>query len=132
MWPLLNTGSNSHVEIVQTHDQVVIVAEMNHDARIVRLADRRHIPANIKPWMRDSVGSWEGDTLVVETTIFHPGERWHWNAGTCVLIAETARVTERFRLVPGSGVPSSPIMRFGQWTLLIVGPVSVAPYRARR
>jgi len=94
--PILNTGSNSNLQILQTGDSVVIVAEMNHDARIVRLGDRRHIPAAIKPWMGDSVGWWEGDTLVVETTNFNPGERWHWNDGSYVLIAETARITERF------------------------------------
>lgn len=94
--PFNNTGSNSLLQIVQTRDNVVIVAEMVHDARIVRLEDRRHIPAAVKPWMGDSVGRWEGDTLVVETTNFHPGERWHWNDGSYLLIAETARITERF------------------------------------
>ena len=94
--PFNNTGSNSNLQILQTRDYVVIVAEMNHDARIVRLGDRRHIPALIKPWMGDSVGWWEGGTLVVETTNFNPGERWHWNDGSYVLIAETARITERF------------------------------------
>jgi hypothetical protein len=93
--PFLNTASNSHLQIVQTSDHVVIVAEMNHDARIVRLRDRRHAPAAVKPWMGDSIGWWEGDTLVVETTNFNPGERWHWNSGY-VLIAENAKVVERF------------------------------------
>jgi hypothetical protein len=94
--PISNTGSNSHLQIVQTRDAVVIVAEMVHDARIVRLGDRRHVPGAIKPWMGDSVGWWEGDTLVVETTNFNPGERWHWAEGSYLLIAETARITERF------------------------------------
>ena len=93
--PSLNTASNSHLQIVQTRDHVVIVAEMNHDARIVRLGDRRHAPATVKPWMGDSVGWWEGDTLVVETTNFNRGERWRWNSGY-VLIAQDAKVVERF------------------------------------
>jgi hypothetical protein len=93
--PFLNTASNSHLQIVQARDHVVIVAEMNHDARIVRLRDRRHAPAAVKPWMGDSIGWWDGETLVVETTNFNPGERWHWNSGY-VLIAEGAKVTERF------------------------------------
>jgi hypothetical protein len=94
--PLLNSGSNTHLQIVQTRDHVVIMAEMIHDARIVRLRDRRHAPAPIRPWMGDSIGWWEGDTLVVETVSFNPGERWHWNAGTYVLIAPGAKITERF------------------------------------
>ena len=128
--PLLNTGSNSHVEIVQTRDHVVIVAEMNHDARIVRLDDRRHIPAGIKPWMGDSAGWWEGDTLVVETTNFNPGERWHWNAGTYVLIAETARVTERFtRLGPEAILYRFEVEDPGSYTQVWRGemPLNAAP-----
>jgi len=94
--PFVNPGENAQLQILQTRDYVVILAEMNHDARIVRLRDRRHAPAVIKPWMGDSVGWWEGDTLVVETVNFNPGERWHWNAGDYVLVAEGAKVVERF------------------------------------
>ena len=59
---------NNHYQIQQTKDAVVIVVEMVHDARIVRLADPRHPPADMRLWMGDSIGHWEGDTLVVETT----------------------------------------------------------------
>ena len=71
--PMMNTGFNGHYQIVQTKDHVVIHVEMNHDARIVRLADRKHIPDSVRPYMGDSVGWWEGDTLVVETTNFPKG-----------------------------------------------------------
>ena len=94
--PFNNAGSNNLLQVVETPGYVVIVAEMIHDARIIRLVDRHHLPAAIKPWMGDSVGWWEGDTLVVETTNFNPGERWHWNDGSYLLIAEGARITERF------------------------------------
>jgi hypothetical protein len=62
---------NNTYQIVQTKDQVSIVVEMVHDARIVRMGDQ-HLPAAIRPWMGDSVGHWDGDTLVIETTNFHP------------------------------------------------------------
>nr|MEA2797705.1 hypothetical protein [Phenylobacterium sp.] len=62
---------NNTYQIVQTRDQVSIVVEMVHDARIVRMG-ASHLPAPIRPWMGDSVGRWEGDTLVIETTNFHP------------------------------------------------------------
>jgi hypothetical protein len=84
------------LQIVQTADQVVLLGEANHDARIVRLGDRRHPSAAITPWMGDSVGWWDGDTLVVETTNFNPRELWHRAAADWVPIGAGARVIERF------------------------------------
>ena len=69
--PMMNTAFNAHYQIIQTRDHVAIEIEMNHDVRIVRLGDRAHAPDAIRPWMGDSVGWWEGDTLVVETTNFN-------------------------------------------------------------
>jgi hypothetical protein len=70
--PMMNTGFNAHYQFVQTRDHVAIHVEMNHDVRIIRLNDRTHLPAAITPWMGDSVGWWEGETLVVETTNVNP------------------------------------------------------------
>ena len=61
---------NNNYEIIQTVDHVVILSEMIHDARIVPLDGRPHAPARLRFWMGDSVGRWDGDTLVVETTNF--------------------------------------------------------------
>ncbi len=47
----------------------MILTEMVHDARIVRM-NVQHLPKNIRRWMGDSVGRWEGDTLVIDTTNF--------------------------------------------------------------
>src|SRR5499427_9788307 len=60
--------NNLH-QIVQTKDYVMILTEMVHDARVVRM-NQPHLPSNIRRWMGDSVGRWEGDTLVVDTTNF--------------------------------------------------------------
>jgi hypothetical protein len=65
--PMLPVLYNNHYEIQQSKDAVVIVVEMVHDARIVRL-DGQHAPAGVRSWMGDSIGHFEGDTLVVETT----------------------------------------------------------------
>ena len=65
--PMMPVLYNNHYEIHQTKDSVVILVEMVHDARIVRLGGT-HPPANVRTWMGDSIGHWEGDTLVVETT----------------------------------------------------------------
>ncbi|MET0271512.1 MAG: hypothetical protein ABW360_00830 [Phenylobacterium sp.] len=70
--PMLNGGFNTHYQFVQTRDVVAIHVEMNHDVRIIRLNDRTHLPAGVTPYMGDSVGWWEGDTLVIETTGVHP------------------------------------------------------------
>ncbi|HVS66677.1 MAG TPA: hypothetical protein VMT85_24600 [Thermoanaerobaculia bacterium] len=62
---------NNFKRIVQAEDHVMILVEMVHDARIVRL-NSEHPPADQRFWLGDSIGWWEGDTLVVDTTNFHP------------------------------------------------------------
>ena len=67
--PMLPVLYNNMKRIVQTDDTVVILVEMVHDARIVRM-NQPHAPPEIRSWLGDSVGHWEGDTLVVDTTNF--------------------------------------------------------------
>lgn len=93
--PMMNTGYNGHYQIVQTRDHIAIHVEMNHDVRIIRLSDRTHPPAAVRSWMGDSVGWWEGDTLVVETTNFDPrGEVSSLSGGFAYGLK--TKVTERF------------------------------------
>jgi len=66
---LPNYFYNNLKQIVQTRDTVLILNEMVHDARIVRIGGK-HAPPTIRSWMGDSIGWWEGDTLVVDTTNF--------------------------------------------------------------
>ena len=68
--PMLPVLYNNLKKIVQTDDHVMILVEMVHDARIVRM-NAEHAPAEIRSWLGDSVGHWEGDTLVVDTTNFN-------------------------------------------------------------
>ncbi|MEZ5489662.1 MAG: hypothetical protein R3F50_05010 [Gammaproteobacteria bacterium] len=83
---------NSHLQIVQSPGYVVIIAEMVHDARIVKITDERNPAAEQhRKWMGDSIGRWEGDTLVVETRYFNP---WHRLRG---LPVENLTITETFR-----------------------------------
>jgi hypothetical protein len=85
---------NNNYQIFQTPDYVVILAEMIHDARIIPLVqaqnDRRHAPDHLRFWMGDSIGRWEGDTLVVETTNF-PDKTNYRGA------RENLRLVERFK-----------------------------------
>ena len=86
--PMLPTGLyNSNYIIVQTPDHVLIMTEMVHDARIIRIGDGPKLPPHIRPWMGDSWGHWEGDVLVVETTNIHPLQPYS---------SAEMKVTERF------------------------------------
>ena len=67
--PMLSVLYNNMKRIVQADDTVVILVEMVHDARVVRM-NQDHNPPEIRSWLGDSVGHWEGDTLVVDTTNF--------------------------------------------------------------
>jgi hypothetical protein len=73
--PMLPVLYNNNYQIVQTADSVMILVEMVHDARIIRMNTGRmnaeHDPENIRKWLGDSVGHWEGDTLVVDTVHFN-------------------------------------------------------------
>ena len=80
---------NNNYQIVQTTDHVVILAEMIHDARVIPLDGRPHLPAHLRAWMGDSVGRWDGDTLVVETTNFT--DKTNYRGST-----DQLRLVERF------------------------------------
>ena len=78
-------------QIVQTPDSIMILSEMIHDARIVRM-NAQHLPKNIRRWMGDSVGRWEGDTLVIDTTNFTNKTRFRGST-------ENLHVVERLRRI---------------------------------
>ncbi|MBZ5601543.1 MAG: hypothetical protein LAO79_04480 [Acidobacteriia bacterium] len=78
---------NDMHQIIQTKDSVLILTEMIHDARVVRM-NAEHLPQNIRRWMGDSIGHWDGDTLVIETTNFTDKTRFHG-------ATENMKVTER-------------------------------------
>jgi hypothetical protein len=72
--PLANSGINDNLQFVQTPDQLLIYAEWMHDTRIVRIGDAVHPPPAVRVAGGDSIGPWEGDALVVETTNFSADE----------------------------------------------------------
>lgn len=67
--PSFSGAYNNFKRIVQTEDYVMILLEMVHDARIIRL-NSKHLPPELRKWQGDSIGHWEGDTLVVDSTNF--------------------------------------------------------------
>src|SRR5689334_1746617 len=92
--PILPTYfyNNLH-QIVQTPDYVMILTEMVHDARIIRM-NAQHAPPTLRKWLGDSIGRWDGDTLVVETTNFTDKTRFRGSS-------ENLKVTERFTRLDG-------------------------------
>src|SRR5207253_8186117 len=68
--PMVPSAYNNNVQLVQTRDRVMILNEMIHSARIVDLSGRPHHAKSIRFLTGDSIGRWEGDTLVVDTTNF--------------------------------------------------------------
>jgi hypothetical protein len=90
--PLLPTGYNSNLQIVQGAGEVVVIPEMMPVARIIPLDGRPHPAAAIQYLRGDSRGRWEGDTLVVETTNFTDKTAWRGSSAKL-------KVTERFTLV---------------------------------
>jgi hypothetical protein len=96
--PMLPDLYNNNYQIVQSRDTVIILVEMVHDARVIRL-NGKHLPKNISPWLGDSVGHWEGDTLVVETTNLNPGQKAHYGIKQRFYLPPTAKVTEYFTRV---------------------------------
>jgi hypothetical protein len=99
--PILPTYfyNNLH-QIVQTKDYVMILTEMVHDARIIRM-NAEHLPKTVRKWMGDSIGYWEGDTLVVDTTNFTDKTRFRGSS-------EDLHVIERFTRV----APNALLYRF--------------------
>ena len=94
--PMLPVMYNNNYQFIQTDDYVVILAEMVHDARIIRLQGRE-LMSNMKKWTGDSVGYWDGDTLVVETLGFHPQQSFRGSS-------ENLKVTERFSRVSSTEI----------------------------
>jgi len=90
---LPNYFYNNLKQIVQTPDSILIQVEMVHDARIVRM-NQPHLPSHIKKWMGDSVGRWEGDTLVVDTTNFTPKTRFRGSSDTLHIVERFTRTSD--------------------------------------
>jgi hypothetical protein len=88
---LPNYFYNNLKQIVQTRDTIMILNEMVHDVRFIRM-NATHLPQTVRNWLGDSIGRWEGDTLVVETTNFTDKTQFNGSG-------KDLKVTERFTRV---------------------------------
>jgi hypothetical protein len=91
-----NGAYNNNYTIVQTADYLLVMSEMVHDARIIRIGDRPEpLPDHVQPWFGDSWGRWDGDVLVVETTNLNPTHVFQGGG----IPTEHTKVIERFQRV---------------------------------
>ena len=91
--PFMSSLYNNNLQIVQSPTHVMLLTEMVHNARIVRM-DQGFRDLPYEQWLGDSVGYYEEDTLVVETVNFHP-----WQVGKERLTSAQMKLTERFTRV---------------------------------
>jgi hypothetical protein len=89
--PMMPVLYNNTYQIVQNKDTVMILVEMVHDVRIVRM-NGTHPPSSVRELLGDSIGHWEGDTLVVDTTNFTDQTRFRGSG-------ENLHVIERFQRI---------------------------------
>ena len=94
--PMLPEPYNNNYYIVQTPDYVTIMAELNHEVRIIPIDGRAHLRARVTQWVGDSRGHWEGDTLVVETTNQIPNRHYYGVQMLDSLVSDKFKVVERF------------------------------------
>jgi hypothetical protein len=93
-WNGIGSWYSSNYQIFQSAGYVVVFQELIHEARIIPLDGRPHLPGSIPLWMGDSRGHWEGTTLVVDTTNFDPKTRYQGSRDTLHLIERYTRVDE--------------------------------------
>ncbi len=90
--PMLPTAYNNDYEIVQTPGFIGIDVEMVHQMRRIPLDGSPHLPSNVREWVGDSRGHWEGDTLVIDTTNFTDQTAWRGSDENLHLIERLTRV----------------------------------------
>ena len=121
-FPDLFAAYMSVYRIVQAPDHVAIQMEKIHDTRIIPLDGRAHVSSSLHHYLGDSRGRWEGDTLVVETTNFHPNG--NPMGGYFTLSDENLRLVERFRRTAADTLEytftvDNPTMWTRPWTAVI-------------
>lgn len=98
--PFMPSMYNNNVQLFQNGDHFVIFNEMIHEARIVPIDGRPHLPEGVEQWTGDSRGYWDGDTLVVETRNFTDKTQSFRGTG----ISKNMNLTERFTRVADNQV----------------------------
>jgi hypothetical protein len=96
--PKLPGGYNNNVHILQTPDHIAILQEMIHETRLIPLDGRPHLSAGISQWVGDSRARWDGSTLVIDTTNYHPDSAFN-SYYCCRGAGRTLHIVERYTRV---------------------------------
>jgi hypothetical protein len=102
--PMIPYRYNSNYQFLQTGDVLMINAEMAHETRVIPLDGRAHAAPNLRFWLGDSVGHWEGATLVVDTTNFNDAGGFYGDAGGMYGWDRNMHVVERFSLLDANTI----------------------------
>ncbi len=90
--PMVPGPYNNDFQIIQTPGYVTILHEMIHEVRVIPLDGRPHVPSNIRQWLGDPRGHWEGDTLVVDSTNFSEKSNFRESRQNLHLVERFTRV----------------------------------------
>src|SRR5262245_6638404 len=90
--PMVPSAYNNNMQLVQTPQRIVILNEMIHSARVVDLSRRTHLPASMRFLTGDSIGRWDGDTLVIDTTNFSKDRAFRGASANMHLVEKFTRV----------------------------------------
>ncbi len=121
--PKLPGGYNNNFQIVQTPAHLMMFQEMIHEARIVPLDGRPHLPPHIRGFLGDSRAHWEGDTLVVETTNYRR-EIDQNSFNCCGGATDHLAITDRFTLADANTIDyrytvNDPVTFTAPWTVSV-------------
>jgi hypothetical protein len=94
--PMIPYSYNSNYQVIQTKDEMMLQVEMIHETRVIPLDGRPHLPSSVRLWLGDSVGHWDGSTLVVDTTNFNDANGFFGDAGGMFGSDRNLHVVERF------------------------------------
>ena len=116
--PRLGAGYNSYFQILQTPGYVTILQEMGHEARVIPLDGRPHLGTDLRLWNGNGRASWEGDTLVIETTNFSTKSRWQGASENLTMVERYTRIGPH--TVQQEVTFSDPTTWTQSWTLMIL------------
>ena len=115
--PRFTAAYSSVFEIVQSPTEVVFVMETIHSARVIHLDGRPHLPPGIPQWDGNSIGHWEGDTLVVDTTGFSPKSDMQGSSSGLHLVERFTRIAPD--VLQYDATMSDPTTWTAPWTVRI-------------
>lgn len=130
--PLVPGNYNNLYQIIQTPGYVTIYSEMAHQTRTVPITRREKLPKDVAQWMGESVGHWEGETLIIESSNIRFNDHSHFGTQYDGMTDENLRVTERFTrtaadMITYQATVTDPTVYTKPWTIELPMEKAVGP-----